>query len=54
MMLNPNKFQAIVLDKRKNDNSNQTIIFNNYATEAVSSIRLLGIQLDDKLNFNVE
>ena len=52
-MLNPNKFQAIVLDKRKNDNSNQTIVFNNYVIGAVSSIRLVGIQLDDKLNFNL-
>ena len=51
MVSNPNKFQWIVLDKRKNYHSNQTIAFIDHAIEAVPAIRLVGIQLDDKLNF---
>ena len=53
MIVNPEKFQAIILDKQKHDHSNETIKFDNKAVEAVSSVRLLGIQLVDKLNFSL-
>ena len=53
MIAHPEKFQAIILDKRKHDYSNDTIKFDNKTVETVSSVRLLGIQLDDKLKFSL-
>ena len=53
MIVNPEKFQAIILDKQKHDYSNKTIKFDNKTVETVSSVRLLDIQLDDKLNFSL-
>ena len=53
MIVNPNKFQAILLDKRKNGHTNQrTVVYNQYI-KVVSSVELLGIQIDDKLEFNL-
>ena len=50
MIVNPNKFQSIVLNKKRsnlvNTNFNQVI-------KTVSSVEFLGIQIDDKLNFNL-
>ena len=53
MIVNPEKFQAIKLDEQKHDYSNETIKFDNKTVETVSSARLLGIQLDDKVNFSL-
>ena len=53
MIVNLEKFQAIILDKQKHGYSNETIKFDNKTVETVSSVRLLGIQLDDKLNFSL-
>ena len=53
MIVYPEKFQAIILDKQKHGYSNETIKFNNKTVETVSSVRLLGVQLDDKLNFSL-
>ena len=53
MIVNPEKFQAIILDKQKHDYSNETIKFDNKTVETVSSVRPLGVQLDDKLNFSL-
>ena len=53
MIVNPEKFQAIMLNKQKHDYSNETIKFDNKTIEIVSSVRLLGVQLDDKLNFSL-
>ena len=41
MIVNPENFQAIILDKQKHDYSNETIEFNNKTVETVSSVRLL-------------
>ena len=49
VIVNPEKFQAIILDKQKHDYSNENIKFNNKTVETVSSLRLLGVQLDDML-----
>ena len=48
MVVNPDKFQAIILDKRKRDHT-----VDNQQIKVVSSVKLLGLQLDDKLNFNL-
>ena len=53
MMVNPDKFQAILLDKRKGDHTNQRIVVDNQNLKVVSSVELLGIHIDDKLNFNM-
>ena len=50
--MNPDKFLAILLDKRKSDNTNQRITVDNQQIKVMSSVKLLGLQLDDKLNFN--
>ena len=52
MIVNQEKFQEIILDKQKHDYSNETLTCDNKTVETVSSVRLLGIQLDDKLNFS--
>ena len=53
MLAHSEKFQAIILDKQKHDYSNETIKFDNNTVETVSSVRFLGIQLGDKLNFSL-
>ena len=52
MIVNPDKFQAILLDKIKSDHTNQCIIVDNQNTKVVSSVQLLRIQTGDELNFN--
>ena len=53
MIVNPGKFQAIILDKQKHDYSSETIEFDYKIIEAVVSVRLLGVQLNDKLKFSL-
>ena len=50
MIVNPEKFQAIILDKQKHDYSNEIIESDNKTIETESSVRILGVQLDHKLN----
>ena len=52
MMVNPDKFQVIIIDKKKGDHTNENEIIDNKQIKTVTSVELLGIQLDDKLNFN--
>ena len=53
MIVNPDKLEAILLEKRKSDHTNQRIVVNNQHLKVVSSVELLGIQIDDQLNFNL-
>ena len=53
MIVNLEQFQAIILDKQKHDYSNETIKFNNKSVDTVSSVKLLGIQLDSQLNYSL-
>ena len=53
MIVNPDKSQTILLDKRKRDHTNQRIVVNNQNIKVVSSVELLGIQIDDKFNFTL-
>ena len=46
MIVNPEKFQTIALDKEKHDHSNETNKFDNKTTDTVSSVRLIGVELD--------
>ena len=52
-MFNPDKFKAIILDKQNSDFSNTKISVNNDNLEIVPSVKLLGIQIDSQLNFNM-
>ena len=53
MIVDPEKLQEIILDKQKHDYSNQAINFDIKIVQTESSIRILSIQLDDKLNFSL-
>ena len=47
------KFQAIVLDKRKSSNTQVKFNIGSEQIQAVPSVGMLGITIDDKLNFNL-
>ena len=53
MVINPDKFQAIILDKKKSNLTNISLTIDNQTIKSVASVELLGINLDDKLNFNL-
>ena len=53
MIVNPDEFQAILLNKRKSDHTNERIVVDNENIKVASSVELLGIQIDDKFNFNL-
>ena len=53
MIINPDKFQAIILDKKKSNLTNIPLTVDNQTIKSVPSVELLGIHLDDKLNFNL-
>ena len=53
MVVSPDKFQGIILDKWKRDHADESITVDNQQIEVVSSVKLLGLQLDDKLSFNL-
>ena len=52
MIVNPYKFQVILLDKRDSDNSNIEVKIKNKKFKSTSSVKLLGIHIDDELNFD--
>ena len=52
MIVNPDKSQVIVLNKRS-DLTNTNFKVDNQVIKLVSSVELPGIQIDDKLNFNL-
>ena len=49
MVVNPNKFQAIVINKKRSNPKNTNLQVDNQVIKLVSSVELLGIQIDDKL-----
>ena len=51
--MDPDKFPAIILDKRKSDHTNERIAVDNQQIKVVSSVKLLDLQLDEKLNSNL-
>ena len=53
MIVNLDKFQAIVLNKKRCDLTNTNAQVDNQMIKSVSSVELLGILIDDKLNFNL-
>ena len=53
MIVNPDKFQVIALNKKRPDLTNTNIQIDNQVIKVVSFVELLGIQIDDKINFNL-
>ena len=49
--VNPGKFQAIIFDKRKQDHTNEIFKIGSKEIEATSQVKLLGVEIDNKLNF---
>ena len=53
MIVNPDKSQVIVLDKRGSSNTEVKVIIGSEQIQAVPSVDILSITIDDKLNFNL-
>ena len=53
MMVNLGKFQAITIDKKKKCCTNEILKIGNKIIKASSSVKLLGVQTDSQLNFNL-
>ena len=53
MIINPDKFQAILIDGKKSSLTEISLTIDNQTIKLVPSVELLRIHLDDKLNFNL-
>ena len=53
MMVNPGKFQAIIIDKKKKCHTKETLEIGNKTIKTSSFVKLLGAQIDNQLNFNL-
>ena len=53
MIVNFGKFQAIIIDKNKKCHTNETLKIGDKIITASSSVKLLGVQIDGQLNFNL-
>ena len=51
MIVNPDKFQAMLLEKR-NENNQSRYKINNQTIKTTNCVKLLGINIDSKLNFD--
>ena len=52
MIVNPDKFEVILLYKRGSDNTNIELKIGKEKIKSSSSVKLLGVHIDDKLYFN--
>ena len=52
MLVNPDKFKAFVTDKERTNYTNEKIQISNEDIQIVPSVKLLGITIDNRLNFN--
>ena len=53
MIVNPGKFQGIIIDKKKQYHTAEYISIDQKNIKTSSSVKLLGVHIDDKLNFNL-
>ena len=51
MTVNPDKFQAMLLEK-KNENNQSSFKINNQRIKTTNCVKLLGTNIDSKLNFD--
>ena len=49
--VNPGKLQAIFIDKRKQDHTNEIFKSGHKIIKVASKVKLLGVEIDNKLNF---
>ena len=50
IMVNPGKFEAIIIDKKKKCHTNETLKIGDKIIKASSSVKLVDVQIDDQLN----
>ena len=53
MMVNLGKFQEIIIEKKKKCHTKENLKNGNKIIKVSSSVKLLGVQIDDQLNFNL-
>ena len=53
MTINPDQFQAVIVDREKSDLKNIPLTIHNQTIKSIPSMELLGINFDDKLNFDL-
>ena len=53
MIVNRDKFEAVAFDKRRSSNTEVKFIIGSEQIQAVPSVDILGITIDDKLNFKL-
>ena len=52
MIVKPDKFQAIIIDRKNQQNNSTSIKINDINMNSKNSVRLLGLEIDSKLNFD--
>ena len=52
MIVNPDKFQAIIINRHKKGDQMYSLNINNTQIETSSEVNLLGIEIDNNLSFN--
>ena len=52
MIVNPDKFQVILLEKGRSDNTNIEVEIRNEKIRLTSLVKFYGVHIDDKLKFN--
>ena len=50
MIVNPGKFQAIIIDKRKQDHTNEIFKIGSKEIKVASQVKLTGVEIDNKPN----
>ena len=53
MIVHPGKFQTIILDKKKNNHTQEKIKIDKKTVKVKSSVKVVGVQIDVELNFNL-
>ena len=53
MIVNPEKFQAIIIDRKNQKNNPQKLTMDEKVITFSENVTLLGLEIDSKLNFNV-
>ena len=51
MIVNPEKFQSIIIDKRKPDHANEILKISFKEIKIASQLKFLGVEIDDQLKF---
>ena len=52
MIVNPDKFQAIIIDRKNQQNNPTSTKLNDININSENSVRLLGLEIDGKSNSN--